>query len=250
MFDQLIFQKKSSIESEPLLPGQVHLWWVSLAITDQQQQNFQTLLSEHQQKKLQRLPDVEKRRFYIAGRGYLRQLLEHYCSEGQNIELQFGEHGKPSLKNNDQQLCFNFTDTCGYGLFAFSLSSELGIDVESAQRKGKFERVVQRRFSPEEQYLSDANTEQFLRCWTRKEAYGKAIGVGLNYPLREHVMCADLALSDFRLENQRWFGQQFSIQQEMKSSSNNGAGVENYIACLFSEGDSAKALKSFYLVKK
>lgn len=248
MFDQLIFQKKSSIDSGPLLPGEVHLWWVSLAITDEQQQSFRSLLSEHQQKKLRRFPDVEKRRLYIAGRGYLRQLLQHYSSEGQSIELQFGEHGKPSLKNNEQQLCFNFTDTCGYGLFAFSLSSELGIDVESAQRNGKFERVIQRRFSPEEQYLSDANTEQFLRCWTRKEAYGKAIGTGLNYPLREYVMCVDLAQSDFRLENHKWYGQQFSIQQKIKNNLNNR--VENYIACLFSEGDSAKTLKPFYLVKK
>ncbi len=249
MFDQLIFQKTSSIDVEPLLHGQVHLWWVSLAITDQQQHAFHALLSEHQQKKLQRLADAEKRRFYIAGRGYLRQFLEHYCSAEQAIELQFGEHGKPSLKNNEQQLCFNYTDTCGYGLFAFSLASQLGIDVESSHRSGKFDRVIQRRFSPEEQYLRDHNVEQFLRCWTRKEAYGKAIGAGLNYPLREHVMCVDLSQSEFKLKNQNWYGQQFSIQQPVCEAYGDVAknAKENYIACLFSEGENAKTLKTFCL---
>lgn len=240
MFDSLNFQERLSIDSEPLRFGQVHLWWISLEITEQQEQEFRAVLSDQQEQKMNRLQNAQRRRHYIAGRGYLYQLLSHYCSPDQVIALQFNKHGKPSLINNEGNVRFNFTDTCGYGLFAFSLGDEIGVDVENCQRKGNFERIVQRRFSPEEQYLSHASMEQFLCCWTRKEAYGKATGTGLNYPLREHVMCADLSQPEFMLEDQQWYGQQFAIHCVNQKQ-------DKFIACLVSQSNKAKELVPFHL---
>jgi len=118
------------------------------------------------------------------------------------------------------------------------LKSELGVDVESTERQGQFDRVIERRFAPQEQYLRGASTIDFLRCWTRKEAYGKAIAKGLNYPLREHVMCSDLAEEECVLSQEGFYGQQFSINNE----------GHDFIACLFSEGTKAKKLHAFHLI--
>ena len=250
MSDTLNFKDTTLMQSPPLLEGQVHLWWVSLSIDEQQKVKFAAELNEHQQQKMQRLQGDDKKKFYIAGRGYLNRLLRHYIGSkngnrvGNNehdnvsISLRFGQHGKPALQHNPHDLKFNFTDTGGYGLFAFALKSELGIDIENKERQGQFDRIVQRRFAPEEQYLCDLTMVDFLRCWTRKEAYGKAIGRGLNYPLREHVLCPDLSEQECLLEQEGFYGQQFSIENE----------DQNYIACLFSKGKEAKKLNAFQLI--
>jgi len=240
MSEQLHFHSTSNIDSLPLQQGQVHLWLVSLSIDEQKQVEFESVLNERQQQKMQRLKGDDRKRFYIAGRGYLNQLLQHYTGKKNSqsaMNLEFGEYGKPSLQANSTDLRFNFTDTCGYGLFAFSLSNEVGVDFECASREGKFDRIVERRFAPEEQYLRDLSMVDFLRCWTRKEAFGKAVGTGLNYPLREYVMCDDLSQHDCVLEKEGYYGQQFSLF----------VNKEKFIACLFSEGIEAKELSSFYL---
>lgn len=248
MSDQLHFQATSSFDSPPLQLGQVHLWWVSLDISEQQEKQFSEELNDRQRQKVERLQGAELKKFYIAGRGYLNQLLKHYvCKSSDSINstesinsiaLDFGEQGKPFLRNNPNDLCFNFTDTCGYGLFAFALSSELGIDLENSERQGNFKRIVERRFAPQEQYLQDKPMPDFLRCWTRKEAFGKAVGTGLNYPLREHVMCEDLSSNECALESEGFYGQQISI----KIDSN------DFIACVFSHGQKAKELRGFQLI--
>lgn len=153
--------------------------------------------------------------------------------------MEFGRYGKPALKKQNNSLHFNFSDTCGYGLFAFSLGAEVGVDLESAARRGRFQQIIDRRFSPEEQAIIDGqDAEQFLACWTRKEAYGKAMGVGLNYPLDEHVLCDSLAHAVSISSDEKWCLQQLAIEYES----------QKFIACLASEGAQKKELQAFKLI--
>ncbi len=247
MSEILAFQNTESINSEPLRTGQIHLWWVSLTIENAQLKAFEKRLSDHQKEKARRFPDEQKRRFYIAGRGYLTQLLAHYLPDNASSELCFGKQGKPSLKSDSCRVHFNFTDTCGFGLFAFSSSSELGVDVENINRSGNYSAIIKRRFSPEEQYIANESNDAFLRCWTRKEAYGKAMGTGLNYPLREHTLCEDLSQNSFQSPDGKWLGQQFVIAQENRLENTEICDDDKFIACVFSEGVEPKTLKAFRL---
>jgi 4'-phosphopantetheinyl transferase len=250
----LLFESREKIDSSLIKGGETHLWWLSLDVDESLLSGFQSLLSEKQLKKLERLPSKKKKQRYIAGRGYLYQLLQHYLPSKASRELKFGKHGKPSLKDTSLGLSFNFTDTCGYGLFAFSIDGELGVDVENLSREGSFERVIERRFAVEEQeqlalVSTDQHVEYFLRCWTRKEAYGKAMGCGLNYTLRDHLLCIDLSQANFFTKQQtepekdedqkRWCGQQFSIEHN----------DDKFVACLFSKGSEVKKLKAFQLTQ-
>lgn len=236
--DTLNWQSISASAAPALQTGEVHLWWLALEVSDEQLEEFSHLLSDKQQQKMQRFPSEEKRRRYLAGRGFLHQLLCAYLNVD-SVELEFGRYGKPALKNAKIPLRFNFSDTCGYGLFAFSLNDELGVDLESTARQGRFQQIIDRRFAPSEKDLINGeNTEQFLACWTRKEAYGKAIGVGLSYALDEHVLCDSLMDNTSTSPDGNWCLQQIAIKHEK----------DEFIACVTSAGRQAKRLKAFNLV--
>jgi 4'-phosphopantetheinyl transferase len=97
-----------------------------------------------------------------------------------------GPHGKPSLAS-DTSLLFNVAHSNRVGLFAFARGTSIGIDVEYV-RPVNHDVLAARYFSPVEcaaleRVPPDRRGEAFFRCWTRKEAYIKALGGGLSVPL-------------------------------------------------------------------
>ena len=80
---------------------------------------------------------------------------------------------------------FNLTHCRGLAGCLFS-PWECGVDAEGIRPVR--ERVVRRVFSAQEQEMlrhAAAPDLLFTRLWTLKEAYVKAIGVGISYPMRE-----------------------------------------------------------------
>ncbi len=76
----------------------------------------------------------------------------------------------------------------GVGLVAVSDNREIGVDVEYIRPDFATEDIARRFFSPHEVSAFNALSKEmrvaaFFRCWTRKEAYIKAIGRGLSQPL-------------------------------------------------------------------
>ena len=66
----------------------------------------------------------------------------------------------------------------------------VGVDVEQLTNERQADGVLRRVCSPQElallQHLSPSERgAAFLRVWTRKEAYGKARGVGMGFALRD-----------------------------------------------------------------
>ena len=62
---------------------------------------------------------------------------------------------------------------------------ELGVDVERIRAMRETGQIASRFFSPREERCllalpAEQRTEAFFNCWTRKEAYLKAIGLGLD----------------------------------------------------------------------
>jgi 4'-phosphopantetheinyl transferase len=65
---------------------------------------------------------------------------------------------------------------------------EVGCDIEWRDPDLACPAVADRLFSPDERTAlaslsGTAWVEGFFNCWTRKEAYVKALGLGLSYPL-------------------------------------------------------------------
>lgn len=133
---------------------------------------------------------IDKNRFVVA-RGLLRELLGRYLGQApDSLEFSYGKHGKPFLsgENVSSGICFNLSHSAGLVVYAIAKERSLGIDVEHVQPESAGEDIAKRYFSARE--VSDLRTlppearvEGFFHCWTRKEAYLKAKGMGLQIPL-------------------------------------------------------------------
>jgi 4'-phosphopantetheinyl transferase len=149
---------------------------------------FAETMSSDERDRAERFRTDRDRRRYIVRRGILRELLAHYldCPPAR-VRFSCNEHGKPSVV--DGNLRFNLAHSHGLVLFAIGRGREIGCDIEWRDCRFVAGLVPERFFSPLEvrtlRALAPARqTEGFFNCWTRKEAYVKALGVGLSCQLR------------------------------------------------------------------
>jgi len=132
----------------------------------------------------------DKRRFIVA-RAAMRQILGEYLRIApQDIVFSYGANGKPELLAalNEPRVSFNLSHSGELGLVAVGHSVRLGIDIEMVNPTFATAEVAGRFFSTTEvntlRTISTKNqVEAFFRCWTRKEAYTKALGDGLSVPM-------------------------------------------------------------------
>ncbi len=99
-------------------------------------------------------------------------------------------YGKPAVANAALRpaICFNLSHSHGLAVIAIGHEREVGIDVERIRAEFASEAIAKRYFSAKEidelsRLPAELRTEGFFLCWTRKEAYIKAKGDGLQIPL-------------------------------------------------------------------
>ena len=83
---------------------------------------------------------------------------------------------------------FNLSHSGDFALIAVTQAHKVGVDVECIRSDIELESMARRFFSPIEvselmSLLADQRLVGFFNCWTRKEAYIKAHGLGLSLPL-------------------------------------------------------------------
>ncbi len=167
--------------------GQIQVWRAQLHLMIPQLDTFIPHLSQEERDRGNRLVKTEHRCRFLISHAILRLILSRYLGQPPNdIQLQKGPHGKPYLE--DQPLQFNMTHSNDIALYAITACADIGIDVEYVKRKHRMDALVKRFFSKREyqEYQSFPEGERhlaFYRAWTRKEAYLKATGLGLSYPL-------------------------------------------------------------------
>lgn len=96
-------------------------------------------------------------------------------------ELRFtrNAYGKPRVDGADVE--FSATSSGELGAVAVA-TVPVGIDVERIDPRPDDPDVARRLFAAEE-IAALADPADFFRCWSRKEAYVKAVGQGLSFPL-------------------------------------------------------------------
>ncbi len=181
-------------------PGVVHLVATRLPEGLVCGEDRWALLGEAESRRARRLRFDEHRNRWVAGRSLLKQLLARYARcEAADIRLRVGPIGKPFLDHpSDPDLQFNYTDSHGCLIYAFARGIEVGVDLEKLPRPTRYEGLARRKLSVVEQAALagiDADEQEgvFLAAWTRKEAYGKALGVGVRYPMAEVTLCESFA---------------------------------------------------------
>jgi 4'-phosphopantetheinyl transferase len=106
-----------------------------------------------------------------------------------HIRFVYSAFGKPDLSPDfGSRLTFNLSHSAGLALIAIAAGSSVGVDLEYLRAQSEYAEVARRFFSAAEvgqlnALPSDLYAEAFFRCWTKKEAYVKACGLGLALPL-------------------------------------------------------------------
>jgi 4'-phosphopantetheinyl transferase len=151
-------------------------------------------LSVEEKARRDRLKFPADRRDYAVAHDLLRRTLSQFSDVGP-AEWRFGadHYGKPFIENSipgESPLSFSLSHTRGVVACAVADGTEVGIDVECADRTVSPLEIADRYFSPEEalqlrKYSESERRVRFAELWTLKEAYLKAVGVGLSGSLSE-----------------------------------------------------------------
>jgi 4'-phosphopantetheinyl transferase len=126
-------------------------------------------------------------------RSALRGLLAGYLAIAANeIRFEYLTSGKPQIaaEQNQQALQFNVSHSANMALIAVGTEHRIGVDIEKIRGDVDAMSLAERFFSLREraglQALPDhLRVTGFFACWTRKEAFLKATGDGLSFPLAD-----------------------------------------------------------------
>jgi 4'-phosphopantetheinyl transferase len=186
-------QSWSLMPDRPLLgPGDVHVWRLSLDQPLAIVERLCQLLSVDEQARAARFHFESDRQHFIVARGGLRTMLARYLEiDARKIQFSYAPHGKPELATSSSQaqsLNFNLAHSGGFALYAFTQVGEIGVDLEHVRPDFTGDDIARRFFSSDEvarltRLPANARHEAFFNCWTRKEAFIKAKGIGLSLPL-------------------------------------------------------------------
>jgi len=171
---------------------EVHAWAVPLDGPEAVRQTLSSWLSDDERRRAERFVfDRDRNRFVIC-RGALRNLLSRYLDcPPYDFVFSYGAHGKPSLSHPfEGSLFFNVSHTHELAIIAVRQQGEIGVDVEQLRLLEDANAIARRYFTIREQATLERlppadRMAAFFRCWTRKEAMLKALGVGLSVALSD-----------------------------------------------------------------
>lgn len=174
-----------------LAEDQVHVWRASLRPPPDLLARLEAMLSPDERARAARFRFDQHRHAFIAGRGVQRAILSRYTGlHPAALAYREGSHGKPELDGAAAAsgIRFNVSNSGDFALYALTLRREIGVDLELLKPMPDGIDIAQRFFSaPENEVFAalagDVRDLAFFLCWTRKEAYIKAVGEGLSMPL-------------------------------------------------------------------
>jgi 4'-phosphopantetheinyl transferase len=214
---------------------EVHVWRVRLEQEPHLVQAFLEILSPDERVRAGKYHFHRDFVRFVIARGVLRDILSRYVSVSPDkLRFFYDQYGKPRLSSCVVPLCFNLSHAEGIALYAVSRVDATGVDIEYLRENFSTDEIAEHFFSANELVSLRAlppelRTVAFFNCWTRKEAYIKALGEGLSHPLDTFTVSiipgqpARLLMADDPGEISRW------------TMMNLSAGV-GYIASLVVEG--------------
>ncbi|HEY7499939.1 MAG TPA: 4'-phosphopantetheinyl transferase superfamily protein [Vicinamibacterales bacterium] len=168
---------------------EILIWRVDLVGSDQVLRRCWEMLAPDERARADRFHSPRERAQFIVARGALRSILGDYLGASpRRLEFRRSPFGKPSLVGPSNLLPdFNVSRASDVMVCAIAERARVGIDIETVGRTAG-ERDESAYFSPVERdslgrLAPDRRAEAIAVCWTRKEAFIKAHGEGLSFPL-------------------------------------------------------------------
>ena len=147
-------------------------------------------LSSEELERAKRMGSPSRRQRFLARRRMVRELLAREVGEEpgalvlERLCERCGElHPASPLLAGSRSVWWSASSSAGLAAVAIS-DWRIGLDLERQEQRPRWERIAQRFFSAEECRAVAGSPTRFLEFWTLKEAYLKAIGIGLPGGLR------------------------------------------------------------------
>ena len=181
------------IKLSPVGQDDVHVRIASLDRLESERSYFESILAKDEINRANRFHFRKDRDRFVAGRGLLRIILSSYVGvRPGEIIFTYGSRGKPGLQPQGGRpvIEFNLAHSGGTAIYAVTRGRPVGVDIESFQPDFPAEDVARNFFSLAElaalrSLPKDMQTVAFFKCWSRKEAFIKALGDGLSCPLSD-----------------------------------------------------------------
>ena len=190
---------KAAPRAPVLEDGEVHVWRASLARPFASLGRLREAVSEDELARGARYAFDRDRGRFLVTRAVLRSVLARYLETSPSaLEFTYGVRGKPALTGRCGRaaLTFNVSRSHDLALLAVARSDHVGVDLERIRRVADSDLIAGGSFAPAEnavlRLLPPADRRRaFFACWTRKEAYLKAIGEGLGFPTQAFAVTVD-----------------------------------------------------------
>jgi len=192
-------QAAATVGAGALEERDVHLWLLPLDLPPRSCEELTAALDLDERDRASRFHFDRDRRRFESGRGLLRFLLGGYTGTAPAaIRFEYGPQGRPCIAGalGTARVEFNLSHSGGWALLGVTRGRAIGVDLEAARHIPELEDIARRHFAPAEmdsllRLPPPRRTEGFFACWTRKEAYVKAIGGGLSVPLDRFEVSVD-----------------------------------------------------------
>jgi 4'-phosphopantetheinyl transferase len=189
---------------------------------------LRSTLSAEETARADRFRMERHRERYILSWGLLRRLLGAVTGiRPSDVAYAFGPHGKPALApgQDPQPPSFNMSHSGEHILYGLCPDPGIGVDVESVRPRKLLVRIAREHYHPNE--VADvlaleghARVIRFHQYWTLKEAWTKALGRGLGYPIRSLDFHDLLAAGGgvIRAEAARWRCRPFFLDPDVPAA--------------------------------
>jgi 4'-phosphopantetheinyl transferase len=172
-----------------LAPDRVDCWGVSLTdFPAGAEAVAAALLSADERERAARFHFERHQTLYIRAHAALRLILARYLGVAPaSLCIVPDATGRPILAPA-AGLHFNLSHSGDAALVAVACSAPVGVDIEVVREIADFVAIARRHFAPAEvddllRLPPEQQRDGFYVTWTRKEAFVKALGLGLSFPL-------------------------------------------------------------------
>lgn len=220
-----------------LLSNSVDIWSIDTTYFPDDLTPYFQLLSKEEQLRNQRFKFEKDQRLNILARSALRILAAQYLNSMPiSIQIGYEAYEKPYFLDYPE-LKFNVSHSGEMVVLAFIQQFDLGVDVEYIKTDFEVMNIADNFFAYDEieklkAVEKELQFEAFYRCWTRKEAFIKAKGSGLSFPL------ADFSVSIG--EKAKLLATRWAIEEKKEWSLSSFVPKKGYVGALAVHGPVTK----------
>lgn len=169
-----------------IAPGHVHVWIWQVASMALEADEL-AILDDRERRRAERFRPAIYRAHWVRSHTGMRRILARYlnCSPA-GVVFRRGPNGKPLLDAINPPV-FNLSHSEDWCALAVATGMEIGIDIQMPHlvNRALWRRVLTaQEHSQMAQIAAEEQDAAFFRCWTRKEAVGKADSRGVYVHLK------------------------------------------------------------------